>query len=130
MAEIRGGAVILEPVVVRNVVGCGSGKPLRTPGTASCAIGFVMSRLNPPIKPPQEIPEALSRLPMFCPDMVRFVVFDEQTSPFGSASLITVDDPAPPATIAKLAAVVPVAPLVWPEIRFSAPGVDGPNPVL
>src|SRR6267143_330322 len=92
---------------------------------------FCTVRSNPPMNAPQLTPAASSRSPAFCPFIVT-TALPEQTSPTGSGSFITVNDPAPPSTTAKVAAAAEmlVAPLVWPETRFNKPGVEGPKPVL
>src|ERR1700751_43391 len=49
----------------------------------------------------------------------------EHMSPIGSGSPITVSDPLPPSTSSPVPLSVLTAPLVCPEIRLIAPGVEG-----
>ncbi len=92
---------------------------------------FVIVRSKPPEKKPHEMFAAVRRSPMFWPPIVPCApVEGEQTSPIGSASLIIVSEPLPPSVSSPVPFNVSTTPLVWPEIRFSAPGVDGPNVVL
>ena len=51
-------------------------------------------------------------------------------SPVGSASLIAVSPPLPSATTALPGLTALMTPLVWPETRLRAPGVEGPKVVL
>ena len=53
----------------------------------------------------------------------------EHTSPTGSASLTRVKPPLPSGTVSPLSFCCMVTPLVCPEIRLRAPGVEGPNVV-
>src|ERR1700755_312380 len=94
--------------------------------------------LKPPWNQPHVTPRALIRSPMFLLVFCRpTVVEPEQSSNAGSGS----------AMIVPLATLLPcevsgvswepfglgpgvIAPCVSPEIRFSAPGVDGPNCVV
>src|SRR4051812_15256251 len=78
---------------------------------------------------------ALNRSPTFLP-AIRFWSADtEHTSLSGSVSPIIVQPPRPSA-IAWVAEnrlksrFGEIIPLVWPEIRLIAPGVDGPNWVV
>ncbi len=95
---------------------------------------------KPPWNQPQVTPRAFSRSPTFLPvraarlfDDVRFLL--EQSSYAGSGSLITVPTPfaSGETTAYESLTVAPVfgstacTPWVWPEIRLSAPGVDGPK---
>src|SRR5262245_16359550 len=83
--------------------------------------------LKPPWNHPQEIPLALSRSPTFFPDIAAFAaeaMVQSSNSATGRGSPMIV----PLATLSRMSGVV--APWVWPEIRFSAPGVEGPNVVL
>ena len=50
---------------------------------------FVMLRSKPPSKQPHVRLAALSRSPMFLPDMLKFLLVEEQMSPAGSASLMS-----------------------------------------
>jgi hypothetical protein len=51
---------------------------------------LVTERLKPPSKKPQVTPPVFSRSPMFLPDMLKLALVEEQTSPPGSASLMSV----------------------------------------
>jgi hypothetical protein len=79
---------------------------------------------------------------MFLPDIAARLFLDvwllsEQSSNAGSGSLMTVPTPfwsgedTTPAsvTFACVTGSTAVPPCVWPEIRLSAPGVDGPKVV-
>ncbi len=88
------GGVVLERLVVRNVVGlvragdrakwCERWQPV-------VPLGLVMVRSKPPSKKPQLTPAVFSRSPMFLPPIWKTSpVVVEQTSPSGSASLMTV----------------------------------------
>src|SRR5882757_11317749 len=91
---------------------------------------LVMVRSNPPSKKPHVTLAALSRSPMFLPDMLKFLLVEEQMSPAGSASLMSVNPPLPSATTAVPGLTALITPFVCPEIRLRAPGVDGPKVVL
>src|SRR5579885_500817 len=82
----------------------------------------VLVGAKPPSNQPQVIFLAFSRSPMFGP-LIAAVAPTEQSSNVGSRSPMTV----PFSTL--LLVPVTTAPCVWPEIRLSAPGVDGPNSV-
>src|ERR1700733_9975318 len=90
---------------------------------------LVVDKLNPPAKNPQETPASLRRLPMFVPSMETFLLFEEQVSPAGSASLIRVSDPPPSSTKVEFSVrpVLELIPLVCPETTLRAPGVEGPK---
>src|SRR5208337_198893 len=91
--------------------------------------GFTTVRSNPPMKLPQDTPAASNRSPMVLLDMVIWSrVGAEQTSPIGSGSPTTVREPSGPPFTSEVPRVA-VAPLVWPEIRFNTPGVEGPKVV-
>src|SRR5690349_526964 len=79
---------------------------------------------KPPWNQPQLTPLALSRSPMFWPLIVMLLgLGDEQSSSAGFGSPITVPLATPPGTDDG------VAPWLWPAIRLSAPGVEGPKVV-
>ncbi len=67
---------------------------------------------------------------MFLPDMLTDEVVLEQMSPVGSGSPITVKPPFPSGMTPLPGLTVLMTPLVWPETRLMAPGVDGPKVVL
>src|SRR5579885_609810 len=92
---------------------------------------LVTDRSKPPMNAPHEIPAALSRSPIFLPAIWTWLrVGAEQTSPTGSASLISVSPPLPSLTSKLLLGFrLTAIPLVCPDMRLSAPGVDGPNTV-
>src|ERR1051325_6496817 len=80
---------------------------------------------KPPWNQPQVIPLALSRSPTFWPLITTlFGLTGEQSSSAGRGSPIT-----EPLAVLK-GTEAGVAPWVWPEIRLSAPGAEGPNTVL
>src|SRR5271165_5779444 len=86
------------------------------------ALGF----LNPPSNQPHVNPLALSKSPTFLPVIAK-VGAPEAISPVGSASDISVPTPpGPGATSITVSVIAGDAPCVCPEIRFSAPGVEGP----
>src|SRR5580698_11558274 len=88
--------------------------------------GLTTVRSNPPWNQPQVSPAVLSRSPIFSPDnsALNEPVF-EQTSPRGSASPISVKPPCPSAIWSLEGLLVDaIIPLVWPDIRLIAPGVD------
>src|SRR6266566_5319624 len=109
------------------------------PQTANPAL-LVPLGANPPWNQPQVTPLALSRSPTFLPvamatGLVVVWLASEQASKAGSGSPKTVPRPAllggltaPGAATGcpVLGLTAKLAP-VWPEIRLSAPGVDGPN---
>src|SRR3954466_1649207 len=72
---------------------------------------------NPPWNQPQVTPALLIRSPMLVPDIC--ALRPEQSSNGGAGSPFLVPFSMP--------FCGGPAPLVWPAIRFSAPGVDGPN---
>src|SRR5262245_35424877 len=98
--------------------------------------------LNPPWNQPHVMPLRFSRSPTFVPSMAPRLKVDvwlvsAQSSHAGSGSLMTVPTPAPfgdcttkgsdvMVCVTELTATMPC---VLPEIRFTAPGVDGPNTV-
>src|ERR1044071_5578940 len=97
---------------------------------------LVMFRSKPPMNEPHEMLAALSRSPMFLP-AIRFwsPAGLEHTSLSGSVSPIIVQPPWPSAMACVAENIVNgllgmIMPLVWPEIRLIAPGVDGPNCVV
>src|SRR5580692_4632720 len=92
-----------------------------------------MVRSKPPSNQPQVTPLVFSRSPMFLlvmvavtPDVV------EHVSPVGSESPIMVRPPLPSATAALLEGVplAGMSPSVCPEIRLTAPGLEGPKFVV
>src|SRR2546428_506000 len=88
-------------------------------------LGWVATQLRkPPWNQPQVTPFAFSRSPMFLSFGSTVVVTSlvSQISPAGCGSPITVP-------FAVTAGLVVAKPCVCPEMRLSAPGVDGPNPV-
>src|ERR1700733_1163369 len=94
---------------------------------------------KPPSNQPQVMLAVFRRSPTFLPAIsVVGAVVDEQMSPCGSLSPNIVKPPWPSATmllmvlvgLVPLLAAKPTAPLVWPEIRLTAPSVDGPKFVL
>src|ERR1700720_4205976 len=91
------------------------------------ALVLVMERLKPPWKKPQEMPAAFNRSPMFLPDMLKYEVVEEQTSLAGSASLMSVKPPWPSGMTVPVVPTWLMTPLVWPEMRLMAPGVEGPK---
>src|SRR5579871_1498237 len=101
---------------------------MEAPPTFVCAVlqaatPFVTAEgAKPPSNQPQVRCAAFNKSPMFTP-LIAAVAPAEQSSNVGSRSPMTV-----PFTTFLLVPVT-VAPLVWPEIRLSAPGVDGPNSV-
>src|SRR5262245_24381681 len=81
--------------------------------------------LKPPWNHPQVIPSLLRRSPTFVPDIAAFgAAAGVQSSAKGRGSPMMV----PLSTLFAMSGVV--APWVWPEIKFSAQGVEGPKPVL
>src|SRR5258705_531152 len=111
------------------------------PQTAKPA-ALVEVGLNPPWNQPQLTFLALSRSPMFlrgggAGGLVGVWLAPEQSSWGGWGSPYTVPRPAlfsgltPPGSspLAPVLGSTGKAPPVWPEIRLSAPGVDGPNVV-
>src|SRR5271156_5374170 len=90
-------------------------------------LALVIERLKPPSKKPQVILAAFNRSPMVLPDMLKFALVEEQTSPVGSASPISVIPPLPSATVAEATFRGLMTPLVWPEMRLTAPTVEGPK---
>src|ERR1700732_3017179 len=91
-----------------------------------------MDRLKPPMNPPHVTPALLSRSPILVPPIWTWLrVGLEQTSPIGSGSPTTVNEPSlPPSTSSPVPFRVLETPLVWPETRLSKPGVEGPKVVL
>ena len=83
--------------------------------------------LNPPWKNPQLMFLALSRSPTLRPVIITLsrVV---QSSKNGCGSLMTA--PAMESAPNGVERSAGIAPPVWPAIRFSAPGDEGPNVVL
>src|SRR5215471_7566509 len=82
---------------------------------------------KPPWNHPQVITLALSRSPTFVPDIAAFgavAIVQSSKSAIGRGSPMML----PFATLSGISGVV--VPWVWPEIKFSAPGVEGPNVVL
>ena len=72
---------------------------------------------------------------MFLPVKLFWSAAVEQTSPNGSVSPMRVQPPLPSGVtwLADMSVgllLVASKPLVWPEMRLIAPGVDGPNTVL
>ena len=65
----------------------------------------------------------------FPPIRTWFRVGFEQVSPSGSGSPTTESEPAPPSTSSPVPLSVAMTPLLWPEMRFRAPGVEGPKVV-
>src|SRR5262245_6610943 len=99
--------------------------------------------LKPPWNQPQVTPLRLSRSPMFVPSIAPRLLVDvwllsEQSSHAGSKSPMSVPTPAPFGDCVMFGAdviwwvtdVSATAPCVCPEIRLTAPGVDGPNTSL
>src|SRR5579862_1524196 len=83
--------------------------------------------LKPPWNHPQVMCLAFSRSPTFIPDMealAALAIVQSSKAAIGRGSPITV----PLATLFAMSGVV--TPWVCPEIKFRAPGVDGPNVVL
>src|ERR1700739_4406705 len=82
--------------------------------------------LKPPWNHPHVIPLPLSRSPTFVPAIAAFggvAMVQSSLAAIGRGSPMIV----PLVTLLGISGVV--APWVWPEIRFSAPGVEGPKPV-
>ena len=72
---------------------------------------------------------------MFFPVKLFWSAAVEQTSPTGSVSPMSVQPPFPSGVtwLVDMVAgslLVKAKPLVWPEIKLMAPGVDGPNVVV
>src|SRR5215471_16922645 len=83
--------------------------------------------LKPPWNQPQVMPFLFSRSPTFVPLIAAFdadVIVQSSFAATGRGSPMMV----PLSTVLAIAGVV--APWVWPEIRLSAPTVDGPKLVL
>src|SRR5579862_6403150 len=96
MGQVGGRRKILEPRMMRNVVGGGSaigGARRARPLAAGGAVGVGDAEIEAPINAPQETPLAFNRSPMFLPPS-RTVSPREQTSPVGSRSPISVPGPA------------------------------------
>ncbi len=55
---------------------------------------------------------------MFLPDMLKLDVVEEQISPVGSASLMSVKPPWPSSTMEDATLSGLITPLVWPAARF------------
>src|ERR1700674_571361 len=98
---------------------------------------------KPPWNQPHEMPLALSRSPTFVPEIVimlvpcNFGLVRTQSSSPGRGSPMTEPVVFAPAMLPLALAGTPfgrfaprVAPKVFPEMRFTAPGVEGPNVVL
>src|SRR5215470_3667261 len=118
------------------------------PGTAAPGTPDVVAGLKPPMNHPHVTPCSLSKSPTFRPVIVMYVrAFagaagdgNVQSSNAGEGRGSPMTEPTPVPSIAvTLPAALPVrpersgasdAPWVCPEIRLSAPGVEGPNPVL
>src|SRR5215467_482072 len=118
------------------------------PGTAAPGTPDVVAGLKPPWNHPQVTPCSLSKSPTFRPLNVMNVRGaagaagdgSVQSSNSGEGRGSPVTEPTPVASIAvTLPPALPVrpersgasiAPWVCPEIRLTAPGVEGPNPVL
>src|SRR5215831_2861777 len=93
---------------------------------------------KPPWNQPQVTLAPLSIVPMFGPDIFTVgLAWLAQLSKNGSGSPTTVpvwvvglcEPMAPGSGTGAPWALTEVPPKVWPEIRLSAPGVDGPNTV-
>src|ERR1700678_568332 len=101
---------------------------------AGVPLGLMTVTSTPPWNQPQLSPAVLSRLPTLVPDNCALnEPALEQTSPRGSASPISVQPPCPSETSSLDGVLVAVAwmmPLVCPETRLTAPGLEGPNCVL
>src|SRR5690242_12445079 len=87
--------------------------------------------LNPPWNQPQVIPFAFKRLPTFWPFMVmRVLVGRVQSSSTSDGRGSPMTEVEGRLTFPAALPCVMLAPLVCPEMRFKAPGVDGPKVVL
>src|SRR5690349_18306552 len=90
---------------------------------------FTELGLKPPWNHPHVTFFAFNRSPMFLPDIEMYVLggarVQSSSDGSGRGSPITEPDETLPAALPA----VTVAPCVCPAIRFSAPGVDGPNTV-
>ena len=99
----------------------------RTISCRRCCRASTPQSANPPWNQPHVIPLAFSRSPTFLPDIVTVLSMPATQSSSagrrrrsGSGHNLLGRVPARDRLL---------APCVWPEIRLSAPGVDGPNPV-
>src|SRR5262249_31619823 len=91
---------------------------------------FFTFNANPPINEPQLTPPSFNKSPMFLPAICTwFRVGAEHTSPMGSGSPTTVNDPLPPSVSLPVPVLTCDNPLVCPATRFNNPGVDGPKTV-
>src|SRR5215472_8141329 len=118
------------------------------PGTAAPGTPDVVAGLKPPWNHPHVMPCSLSKSPTFRPVIV---MYDRaaagaagegnvQSSNAGEGRGSPVTEPTPMASIAVTFPAAPpvrpersgasIAPWVCTETRLTAPGVEGPNPVL
>src|SRR5437870_4842742 len=121
--------VILKRLMVRNIVERRETSHGSVIGSADRrAVRVPSSGRKPPWNHPQVMPFSLSRSPIFLPvSVTRFLPPVRQSSRAGRGLPIMV--PSTTCVFRLPVSSTTLSPWVWPEIRLTAPGVDGPNVV-